>query len=373
MNLDNSNINSSPEHFKETGRTKVVILCFILIGLALFILGIFLFSYINRNTTKLSINEIQEDNNSQNEVETNTDTNEVESIQASALDTTKLPLGDSKYTTTPKVGYIYTCRTSFDGPGGGAFETGPWIDAVNKTWNLVLKATVSGHVEWSNRTWSISSDGSTRILSGNGFPDHYTGIYPIQSSDIAYKYDRNPNSILEQSLSYNLSANPTILSEPECIGGEVGIMLSGIPLFDGFDADGRDAVANEVQDECSGHPQVSGEYHYHGNSNCIEDTHSEINGHSDLIGYALDGFGIYGRTGENGVEVSTNDLDVCHGHTHKITWDGKEVEMYHYHITLDFPYSVSCFRGDPINIQQMQGGMEGLAPTGPGPQRPPRR
>jgi hypothetical protein len=96
---------------------------------------------------------------------------------------------------------------------------------------------------------------------------------------------------------------------------------------------------------------VSSTYHYHNLSACLKD---EVlpNGHSALLGYALDGFGIYGRHGENGKVLTSADLDVCHGHTHMIEWDGKQVEMYHYHATFDFPYTIGCMRG-AINMADM--------------------
>jgi hypothetical protein len=125
----------------------------------------------------------------------------------------------------------------------------------------------------------------------------------------------------------------------------VGIMLSGVVIFSAFDAEGRDAVAHEVQDTCDGHPQSTGFYHYHSLSDCIVDT--ATSGHSSLVGYAFDGFGIYGYYGEDGAELTNEDLDECHGHTHLIEWDGQMVEMYHYHATHEFPYVVGCFHGTP--------------------------
>lgn len=284
------------------------------------------------------------------------DSAQTQTFTSTKVDLTHLPLGDNKVSKTAQKGYIYLCRTQTD--GGGAFNTGPWINETDKTWDLTKKLTVDGSVSWPNAKLTVSVNGQTRSLVGNGLPSHLTGTYPIGSTDDAYKYDRNPNSIKEQSLSLNLPSSPTVLATPECIGGEVGVMLSGIPIFNGFDAGGRDAAAYEVQDQCSGHPQVSGMYHYHSLSKCLKDETPEGE-HSKLIGYAFDGFGIYGVKGENGLEVSTNDLDECHGHTHQISWDGKNVNMYHYHMSYDFPYSVGCFRGKKSVEGPLGGGMQG--------------
>jgi hypothetical protein len=141
-------------------------------------------------------------------------------------------------------------------------------------------------------------------------------------------------------------------------------MLSGVVIFSAFDAEGRDAVAHEVQDNCDGHPQVSGFYHYHSLSDCIADT--STGGHSSLVGYAFDGYGIYGYYGEDGSEVTNDDLDACHGHTHVVEWDGQMVEMYHYHATHEFPYVVGCFHGTPA-VRALSAG-EGNGPQGQGGQ-----
>jgi len=181
---------------------------------------------------------------------TTTDTKESSSTTTNVSagpDLTKLPLGDKKYSTSAKKGYIYMCNTRFD--GGGAFAQGPWINSTAKTWDLTKKVSVDGNVSWSNATWKVSKDGETRMLVGNGLPvNHKTGTYPVASSDDAYQYDRNPNSIKSQTVNLSLPANPTVLGAAECVGGEVGIMLSGIPIFNGFDAGGRDAAAWEVQE-----------------------------------------------------------------------------------------------------------------------------
>ncbi|HCK67260.1 MAG TPA: hypothetical protein DHW49_13440 [Anaerolineae bacterium] len=256
----------------------------------------------------------------------------------SDVDLTRLEVGDGKYSTSPQVGYVFSCQTTFN--GGGATGTGNWMNG-DGTWNALMKAVVDGSVSWPHE-FTISIQGDQRVFTGNGLPNHTTGTYPVSSSDDAYAVDRNPNSISEQNVTVSLPANPTIASQPSCVGGAIGIMLSGVPMFNAFDAQGLDAGAHEVQDNCDGHPQQSGVYHYHSLSDCATDTTA---GHSALMGYAFDGFGIYGYYDSNGEEVTNEDLDECHGHTEVVEWDGQLVEMYHYHATHEFPYTVGCFKG----------------------------
>ena len=254
-----------------------------------------------------------------------------------------LPVGDGKYRTSgAEKGYVYVCRVPAGG-GGGAGTRGPWFSSDGTTYDVNEKVAVDGDVHWDGSFSMLVADG-TRTISTNDLPrDHTTGEFPVQPDDPAYQYDRNPNHIAAQSLTYDLTANPEFSDEPQCVSGESGVMETGVALFDAFDAGGRDAGAWEVQDRCDGHPQVSSEYHYHTASSCITDT-----GVNTVIGYALDGFPITGpKVGDQNI-LTTADLDACHGITSTVTLDGKAVTTYHYVMTQDFPYSVSCFRSTPI-------------------------
>ena len=74
----------------------------------------------------------------------------------------------------------------------------------------------------------------------------------------------------------------------------------------------------------------------------------------------MDGFGIFGPRGVDGATVTNNDLDECHGHSHPIMWDGKEVDMFHDHVTSEYPYAIGCFRGTPVS-SMAHGGAGGAA------------
>ena len=255
-------------------------------------------------------------------------------------DLKKLPLGDGKISTSPKKNWIWACRV--DPNAGGAFKVGPWIKS-DGTYDFTAKPKVPGQITWP-RKFVMSETASVRKFSANDFPDHPTGIFPIPETSEAFKFDRNPNSIKAQNMEFELPLTPELASEPQCAPGTVGILLSGAVLFNALDAPGRDAVAHETQDSCEGHPQESGVYHYHSLSSCIKDE-QESDGHSKIVGYALDGFGIFGRHGVGGQTLSSSDLDECHGHTHEVNWNGKRISIYHYHATWDFPYTVGCLRG----------------------------
>lgn len=351
--------------------TRKRILIIVAIVLVVLILGVVLWLLFakdntsNRSATKTPTTNTEHEDSP---VAANTDT-ATPVATSHAPDHTKLPLGDNKYSASAKKGYVYSCQTSFN--GGGAFTQGPWINNSAKTWDLNKKASVDGSVSWPTASWSATTSGGTRTIASKDLPlGHLTGIFPISSSDDAYSYDRNPNAIKQQTIAFGVPSSPSLLSTPACVGGEVGIATTGVLIFSAFDAGGRDAVATEVQDSCEGHPQVGNYYHYHGYSDCFKDSSGEGK-HSDLLGYAFDGFGIFGIKGQDGKELSSNDLDECHGHTHSITWDGKTTSMYHYHFTHDFPYTVGCFRGT-ASVKALSSGESGGGQTqGQGQQQPP--
>ena len=255
-----------------------------------------------------------------------------------------LPVGDKQYVTdAPKKGYIYLCSANFVPEGqAGAQTRGPWFINNNTQWDMNKKPAIAGSIDWTPKMTNKVENGK-RIITTNNLPNHHTGVFPVASNDPARKYDANPNTISEQSLTYELSAGPGQLSSPACMGGEVGVMLTGAALFNAFDAGGRDAGAWEVQDTCDGHPQVSGEYHYHTLSRCI--TEASV---KDVIGYALDGYPITGPKVADDSILTTENLDECHGLVSEVMVDGKKLTTYHYVMTQDFPYSVSCFKGKAI-------------------------
>jgi hypothetical protein len=264
------------------------------------------------------------------------------------LDCATLPLGDRKFSTSsPAVGTVYSCVQLSGKP---VVQSAPWINSQNGTWSLPAKLAVRGSVKWPGSI-SVSVSGTTRTITANALPiaPYRSGIFPISPSDPAYQYDQNPNSIVAQSLSLGLPASPVVASSPSCLSpGLIGITVSGVAIYDAFDGAGYDGAARELQDDCLGHPDPSSTYHIHGSiALCTGDTGSATK-NSPLLGYALDGFGVYGPW-YAGKVLTTKDLDQCHGTTSVVEWNGKKVAIYHYVATYDFPYSLSCYTGTPIH------------------------
>ena len=276
-----------------------------------------------------------------------------------------LPLGDGKVSPVPKQGYVMACNTNFR--GGGAHRVGEWIG--NGVWQPNLKPTVEGKQTWINALISLNVEQGMRVIRANNLPTHASGIYPINPQTLAYQYDRNPNSIRDQSIMLSLPAEPKLADKPSCVPmGMIGFALSGAAIFNAFDAMGRDAAAYEIQDACNGHPERSGQYHYHDWSPCLlNDAAGKAYAANEPVGWMLDGFPILGPVDEQGKVMSNADLDECHGRVGAVKIDGQLKEMYHYRFTFEYPYSLGCYKGTPV---QMSRQIPRSAPPPRSPQQP---
>lgn len=260
------------------------------------------------------------------------------SLFAGAATSSGLPLGDHKISTTPRRGYLMSCIEQWR---PGPMHGGPWIQGDR--WYPSRKPHVEGDVHLHGHKFTIRHVGKWLDIYSNDIPAHGVGIYPISRSDPAHRYDPNPNSIRPQNIHYRLPYQPHLAASATCVPmGPIGIALDGTPIFNAVDNGGIDAAAHEVQDLCNGHPDHIGMYHYHGPSPCMPNEKT-----SGLVGYALDGFGIYGMQDlTTGKILTTKELGPCHGIVSRVRWHGKIVKMFHYVLTDTYPYTVGCFRGN---------------------------
>ncbi|MCB4807712.1 YHYH protein [Tamlana sp. 62-3] len=200
----------------------------------------------------------------------------------------------------------------------------------------------------------INDDGSINIQipaggPGSGFIDAGSGI---NGSCL----DANLNDL---TITYYIPAYPvkTTRASTTTTLEYWGVSLDGFPYAEQPPgAASAVGAAIPALDPCGGHPQPDGPYHYHlipqvvnhlldqegvTSVSCtnIEQTSSEV------VGYARDGFAIYGYEDYDG--STPTDLDDCNGHTH-VTDEFPE-GIYHYHITNeDVPNILPCTYGATV-------------------------
>jgi hypothetical protein len=158
----------------------------------------------------------------------------------------------------------------------------------------------------------------------DGQPD-YKSFY-FAKTNACYESEMgspNPNTIAVQNLVYDFPLTPDTTSS-KMNGGAVALALDGVPIFGNFAAPGDD-IYQEAQsfDKCDGHPQQSGQYHFHTEPSSLSQDDARF------IGVMRDGYPIYGRKDADGSYPS--DLDANGGHTH-VTAESPSTAVYHYHV-----------------------------------------
>ena len=171
------------------------------------------------------------------------------------------------------------------------------------------------------------------IVASDGIPTHKTGTFPNA---------KNPNTIQKQNYRFVIPREPHKAAKITPLPmGPIGVAVNGIPFYNPYNAEGRNAVEGmfaETFDSCCGHPDPQGRYHYHKYPVCVKSPFKDAPGeHSPLIGYAFDGYAIYGPNDDGG--APPKNLDECNGHT-------DDVRGYHYHVTTKFPYILGGYRGE---------------------------
>jgi hypothetical protein len=200
---------------------------------------------------------------------------------------------------------------------------------------------------------TVTADGGSVVITSTGVPDHKSPYFGAGSPLYeAYNgsngnFQLNPNVIRAQQLTFRIPITQTPLSTPSPTPlGPIGVATNGVPIFNQYAANSQ-PLTGEINsfDQYNGHPQMTGQYHYH-----IEPTWLTRSSREALVGVLLDGYPVYGPI-ENGQPVITSRLDAAHGHF-SATREFPQ-GIYHYHTTSDAPYiNGSGFYGAPGTVSQ---------------------
>ncbi len=118
----------------------------------------------------------------------------------------------------------------------------------------------------------------------------------------------NPNTPSNQNFVYKITRNPQQnTGAPTTVGmGHIGVWTNGVSIFnvsDGMSYNNAGVWNRNAYfwegisfDDCLGHPAPNGEYHHHVSPRCLYDI-TDSTKHSPIIGYAFDGFPVYGAWG----------------------------------------------------------------------------
>lgn len=257
---------------------------------------------------------------------------------------------------------------------------------------------------------AVTIEGSSRVITSNGWPDHAPGAFPRPG---------NPNTAAPQSYTFRVPLKPTAASAPTESGGWFfAVAVNGVPFEpgtaetwnndprSGWRYDAKSGFLDLGLDEHNAHVQPNGAYHYHGLPTGLV---ARLGGEGKkmlLIGWAADGFPLYTAYGHSEAKnaesplrqmkpsyrlkrgarpagsggpvgnydgrfvqdfeyvAGSGDLDECNGRF-GVTPEFPD-GTYHYYVTDEFPFIGRLWRGTPDESFRKQGG-----PPGGGPGRRP--
>lgn len=187
-------------------------------------------------------------------------------------------------------------------------------------------------------------------------PDNFTTCVPHPTPACTH-IEPASQAISEVAIDVTITTRPQKVSRTFSLPfGAMGVLISGAPAFNPFEGDGvtvamnanfnlTNAMGQQVpfMDSCNGHPSPhpQGQYHYHGLPTCVTSQVDQPNGPSHIIGFAFDGFPIYGDRDIRGARINPSTLDECNG----IESPTPEFPagIYHY-VMLDVPTVQSTIR-----------------------------
>jgi hypothetical protein len=203
-------------------------------------------------------------------------------------------------------------------PPGGAGESEPEMASAFRAFADVLK------VRWDRDYFHVES---------SDIPDH-----PMMIGITAWQQQVPLPQPYTGANAWRIPLHPVVAKNPlsaesHFFRGAIALAVNGIPIFNPIKNDGRtDTYLAGELDEWGGHCGRADDYHYH-----MAPVHLEPRiGKGKPLGYALDGYAIYGYDEPDGSKA--RPLDTFNGHD-----DAQR--GYHYHATRTYPYINGGFHG----------------------------
>lgn len=216
---------------------------------------------------------------------------------------------------------------------------------------------------------TVSCTDDHALITSDTYPDHekMTGIVGT-----------NEQLPVPAEYSAPIILSPTLGTTALTRDAALGVAVNGVPIYD-YTGGGEmsqadlahhqaqhDTLQTEQLDVCGGHAGRGDDYHYHTKPTCMISEMANA-GDDAIIGWAFDGFPIYGDNNPDGTAIADGDLDICNGQA-----DG--TFGYRYHTSVDAPYIVQCLMGVVTDFDRLPRVRPLSASNGGGaaPGRPPQ-
>jgi len=185
---------------------------------------------------------------------------------------------------------------------------------------------------YNNTTWQMYNTSTGAITKTLTQADCQAAANPnVGAAYKNYCVECLPSYVSTLTKTIYIPVTPVKLTSPISFGmgpGSNGPSIRGI-AFNGvvFDAPApKNAILGAYTlapfDDAGGHINMGAGYHYHAATGLSKKI-VQADGHAAMIGYALDGFGMYERLSAGGTEYT--DLDASRGHS-------DATRGYHYHV-----------------------------------------
>jgi hypothetical protein len=219
---------------------------------------------------------------------------------------------------------------------------GPWVKDFNgdgngytANTNGVSSAGGGGSGPWFQCEVSVTVQNNEMIVDSNGIPNHdFLSTMGCCAPEMDYTSTFPLNPVNDTTGGHDTTNCPASAGRWECVPdrGTVAMSVNGAPIYGPEEGPGGDAVAlhfeyfNEdrqpiVLGWCTGHSAGPNGYHYHYDANCVywepeagetmEDydlSKIKSDEHSPIIGWAFDGYPIYGMYGYNDDQTSLKPI-----------------------------------------------------------------
>ena len=214
----------------------------------------------------------------------------------------------------------------------------------------------------------VSCEGGVAAISSDGIQSRHPMMNGITATNQQVPIPQD----FTGANAWHFPLTPTVAAtKVAAVDGPIGIAVNGVPIFNPCKQGGCDPVTGrgdtKVEGEldlCNGHAGRADDYHYHAAPLCMMRDQAADYWDTHPLGWALDGYAIFGFNGPNGRPAARDAM--CGGNTdaHPNAPAG-----YAYHVTEKSPYVLNCFYGDPSPDLARQGSK--YAPIRP-PGRPMR-
>ncbi len=221
-----------------------------------------------------------------------------------------------------------------------ADEAGIWFDGTGEVYDITGDFILNLPTLYNDSHWQLYDEG-TGLVNVTDTQESCDGAArpnveeQYQNHCVECSIDYVDGGISE---SFLIPITPVATTQNSSIGNaNVGVALNGVVLAAPAPVEAiLGAYTIAAFDDCAGHINLAAGYHYHGEAGCSQ-TQIQSDGHAAMMGYALDGFGIFGMLNEDGLEPT--DLDECRGHT-------DDTRGYHYHAAdVSENMFIGCFKG----------------------------